>query len=60
MTQPFSKNTDTNLTGKKQIKLDLSNHYTIGLSLLKLMLLIAAIGLVVIGIYELCSGGTAG
>jgi hypothetical protein len=40
--------------------LNLKVYYTFGLSLLQLMAVIAVLGLVAAGVYELCSGGTAG
>lgn len=60
MSQTISNKENTNLNHKKQVEKELTSFYVFGLPLLKLMLLLVAIGLLIIGVYEFCSGGTAG
>ncbi len=60
MTQPLSKKTDINPNFVENMKLELRKFYILGLPLLKLMIVLATLGLLVIGLYEYCSGGTAG
>lgn len=57
MAQIVSKNATE---AKKEKPLNLRQYYTYGLSLLQLMVLLGLLGLALIGVYEFCSGGTAG
>lgn len=60
MSQPLSNKSNVSATLIENIKNDLKKFYILGLPLLKLMILLATVGLLIIGLYEYCSGGTAG
>jgi hypothetical protein len=60
MTQPLTKNSEINPALVENIKLQLKKYYVLGLPLLKLLITVATVGLLIIGLYEYCSGGTAG
>lgn len=60
MSQPLPKKANSSLNPIENVKHELKQFYVLGMPLLKLMFIIVVLGLLAIGLFEYCSGGTAG